>query len=136
MRRSPPSRTWTSSIWSKRCLAAWAAKTSVNPGSMPMPSSARRPPERQATPPAAEELTEREGHVCRALRQAAQVPRVPRLAVGDQVAHPVPVLHQADLIAGANAIQHLDLEAGLGMPRAGAVRSDPVDQLQVVRAQP
>ena len=41
--RSPPSRMWTSRTSSKSCFAAWAAKTSVRPGSMPMPQSASLP---------------------------------------------------------------------------------------------
>ena len=47
--RSPPSRTWTSRTSSKSCFAAWAAKTSVRPGSMPMPQSASLPRAFQAS---------------------------------------------------------------------------------------
>ena len=43
MCRSPPSRMWTSSTSSKRCFGGVRAKTSVRPGSMPIPISARRP---------------------------------------------------------------------------------------------
>src|SRR5437867_6277370 len=51
------------------------------------------------------QLSRHEPHVGRALRQAAQVPRVPGVPPRDQVAHRKPLARQAKLLVGADPVQ-------------------------------
>ena len=55
-------------------------------------------------------LAEREPDVGRPLGQAAHVPRIPVLTVGDEGLDPIARLRQAELLVGPDAVQHLDLE--------------------------
>src|SRR5437868_14723392 len=85
--------------------------------------------------PSAEDLAQRERHVGGPLGEATQVPRVPGLAVRDEGAHLVPLLGQSHLVAAADAVQHLDLEARLGVAGGARVLGDTLDEVEVVGAQ-
>jgi hypothetical protein len=81
---------------------------------------------------------DRERHVRRPLREAAHVPRVPVLAVRDERLHEVAGLGEPELLAGPDAVQHLDLEGVLRDARRGHLGRDLLDERDIMRpeAQP
>src|SRR5262245_55643755 len=78
---------------------------------------------------------EGEDHVRRSLREAAHVPRVPRVAVCDEVANEIALGCEPALLVHADPVQHLDLEVRLRQAHRRGMLGDLLDQPDIVRAE-
>ena len=130
--RSPPSRTWTSCTSSKSCFAACAAKTSVRPGSIPIPTSASLPARlprlvhrellvaelhaRQLERPIGVRLRKAAGHV--------HVVRIGLEGAGEDRHHELRIdrVHDQVRPMGAGQLGHRCRVAGVDLDRPGSAR--------------
>src|SRR4029079_5920116 len=80
-------------------------------------------------------LAKREPHVGRPLGESTHVPRIPVLAVRDECLDAIAGSCQAVLLGGADAVEHLDLEAVTTDAGRADLLGDLLDEPDVVRAE-
>src|SRR5947209_19711309 len=84
----------------------------------------------------ADHLAQGEDDVRGPLREPSHVPRIPRLAIRDEIADEIALAGQAALLVHPDAVQHLHFEAGPRETQGGGVLRGLFDEPDVMRPQP